>query len=262
MSIKKRQWIITGASGGIGRAVAELLADENSRFFLQANHRREELAQLAKDLQKRGAEVHSFFADFTSVKDREKFCHAVIETENDLSETAFIGAAGLDLMSPSSKKLSFDEKLGKIFEIDVAANVSLARFFGQKFCESSGGAHTIILFGWDGIARGMEGDTAQLYSLAKGAIVAFVRSLAQELAPKVRVCSVSPGWIQTTWGINPSEKFRERGQRESLLNRWGKPDEIARVIRFLLSEDASFVNAQDIAVNGGFNCRDFSGNLP
>lgn len=256
MSNKKRQWIITGASGGIGRSVAEVLADGNARFFLQANHRREELTRLANDLQKRGAEVHSFFADFTSTADRERFCQQVIETESDLANASFIGAAGLDLMSPSSKILSFDEKFKKIFEIDVAANVSLARFFGRKFKESSGGPHAIILFGWDGAARGMEGDTAQLYSLAKGAMIAFVKSLAQDLAPKVRVCSVSPGWIQTTWGVNPSEKFRVRGQRESLAERWGKPEEIARVIRFLLSDDASFVNAQDIVVNGGFNCRD------
>ncbi len=298
MTNSKRKWIVTGASGGIGRSVAGLLADENSCLFLQGCQRKKELEETAAELRSKGAEVHLFTADFASADDRSRFCQDVLEAaDGDLANGSFIGAAGLDLMSSASKMLTFDGKLEKIFAVDITANVQLARFFGRKFYEANSAefsrtaistdsvlsANTpdagitakkanlsnenylkifsqssIVLFGWDGAARGMEGETAQLYSLAKGAIIAFVKSLAQDLAPRVRVCSVSPGWIQTTWGSAPSEKFKKRGERESLAGRWGTPEEIARAVRFLVSKEASFVNGQDLTVNGGFNCRDLS----
>ena len=80
----------------------------------------------------------------------------------------------------------------------------------------------------------------------------FTRSLARSLGPAVRVNCVAPGWIRTAWGAGASELWQQRAVRESMLGRWGEPEDIAATVRWLVSPEAAFVTGQIIAVNGGF----------
>ncbi len=114
---------------------------------------------------------------------------------------------------------------------------------------ASGGA--IVNVGWDGVDFGMAGDSAQLFAAAKGAITAFTRSLAQSLAPQVRVNCVAPGWIRTEWGQHASPYWQQRAESESLAGRWGSPEDVAQAICYLVSPRATFINGQTLAVNGG-----------
>lgn len=163
---------------------------------------------------------------------------------------ALVCAAGIDLMSQVNHSLVFEQRLQRAIDLDLMATIDLSRALGAQM--RSNGRGVIVTLGWDGVSRGMPGETAQIYSIVKGAIVAFSRSLAQELAPEVRVCSVSPGWIATSWGTQASAVMRRRGANESLTRRWGQPDEVGSLIRFLLSNDAAFINATDIPINGGY----------
>lgn len=67
----------------------------------------------------------------------------------------------------------------------------------------------------------------------------------------MRVNCIAPGWIKTAWGDAASAYWQERAERESLLGRWGLPEDVARVARFLVSPAAGFVTGQVVAVNGG-----------
>ena len=83
--------------------------------------------------------------------------------------------------------------------------------------------------------------------------MAATRSLAKSFAPHVRVNCIAPGWIRTEWGEQASDEWQQRAKHESLLNRWGEAEDIARLACFLASPAASFVNGQIINVNGGRN---------
>jgi 3-oxoacyl-[acyl-carrier protein] reductase len=97
----------------------------------------------------------------------------------------------------------------------------------------------------------MAGDSGELFAATKGAVMAFSRSLAASLAPQVRVNCIAPGWIKTAWGQRASDDWQQRAKRESLLGRWGTPEDVARVARFLCGPSADFLTGQVIAVNGG-----------
>jgi 3-oxoacyl-[acyl-carrier protein] reductase len=105
--------------------------------------------------------------------------------------------------------------------------------------------------GWDQANTGMAGDSGEFFAAVKGAVMSATRSLAKSLAPQVRVNCIAPGWIRTEWGQQASEEWQDRAKRESLLARWGEPEDVARVACFLVSPAASFINGQIISINGG-----------
>jgi 3-oxoacyl-[acyl-carrier protein] reductase len=121
---------------------------------------------------------------------------------------------------------------------------------GRFMADREGGS--IVTVGWDQAATGMEGDSGELFAATKGAVMAFTKSLAKSLAPKVRVNCVAPGWIRTAWGEGASEAWQRRAVRESMLGRWGEPEDIAAAAHWLVSPRAAFVTGQVINVNGGF----------
>ncbi|MBQ7029767.1 MAG: SDR family oxidoreductase [Thermoguttaceae bacterium] len=263
--------VISGASGGIGRAVAESYRGENVSLYLQTNRNRAALTDWARRVGGDFASVEIFEANLATEAGVGGFVDGVLDALKKAQKTdvprldAFVAAAGVDLMTPEMKAATFDERLRRVWAVDVAATVATARAFGavarafrraaEENGSASGASPALVLFGWDGVDRGMEGETAQLYAVCKGAVVSFGRSLAQELAPEVRVNVVSPGWIRTTWGAVASEATTKRVAAESLSGRWGTAEEVAAVVRFLTSDAAAYVNGQNVPVNGGFSFR-------
>jgi 3-oxoacyl-[acyl-carrier protein] reductase len=91
-----------------------------------------------------------------------------------------------------------------------------------------------------------------MFAAIKGAVMAFTRSLAQSLAPEVRVNCLAPGWIRTAWAEKASDYWQNRAKRQALRNRWGTPEDVARTAAFLASPAADFITGQVIPINGGF----------
>jgi 3-oxoacyl-[acyl-carrier protein] reductase len=110
----------------------------------------------------------------------------------------------------------------------------------------------ILNMGWDQSGHGMAGDSGEMFAAVKSAVTAFSQSLAQSLAPEVRVNCLAPGWIRTAWGEQASEYWQARAAGESLRNRWGTPEDVAEAACFLASPAADFVNGCVLPINGGF----------
>jgi 3-oxoacyl-[acyl-carrier protein] reductase len=161
----------------------------------------------------------------------------------------WINNAGADVLTGEAAAWPFEKKLEELWRVDVLATLRLSRGTGNLMRERGGGG--IVNVGWDQVETGMAGDSGELFAAAKGAVMAATRSLAKSLAPAVRVNCLAPGWIRTEWGEQASAEWQERAKRESLLQRWGLPEDVARVACFLASPAAEFINGQIISVNGG-----------
>jgi 3-oxoacyl-[acyl-carrier protein] reductase len=162
----------------------------------------------------------------------------------------WVNNAGVDVLTGASAGLAFEQKLAALWEVDVVATIRLARLIGARMRERGRG--TIINIGWDQAAHGMAGDSGEMFAAVKGAVMAFTKSLAHSLAPQVRVNCVAPGWIQTEWGAEASDYWQRRVVDESLLARWGTPQDVANAIAYLASPEAEYINGHTLPVNGGF----------
>ncbi|MEZ6049479.1 MAG: SDR family oxidoreductase [Planctomycetaceae bacterium] len=157
--------------------------------------------------------------------------------------------AGVDLLTGPAKDWKYTEKLDALLKVDVISTTILGRAWGGAMKDAGRGS--LITIGWDQSDRGMEGESGELFAMAKNSVMGFTRSLALNLAPKVRVNCIAPGWIKTAWGEKASDYWQERVLSETPLKRWGYPTDIARMARFLCSEEASYITGQVINVNGG-----------
>jgi 3-oxoacyl-[acyl-carrier protein] reductase len=164
----------------------------------------------------------------------------------------WINNAGADVLTGEASTWPFDRKLERLWRVDVEATIGLSRLVGQRMKEHTGRGGTILNIGWDQAEQGMAGDSGEMFAAAKGAIMAFSRSLAQSIAPEVRVNCLCLGWIRTTWGERASDYWQERATRQSLMGRWGTPEDVARAAAFLVSPAAEFITGQLININGGF----------
>jgi len=239
--------VVTGSSSGIGRAIALELARAGAACLIHARRSQAAAESTAAEVRRLAGDAAVQLVDLADAS-----------THADLIEQAWswrggvdiwVNNAGADVLTGEAARWPFAAKLEQLWRVDVAATVSLSRMIGARMKEH--GAGTIINMGWDQAEHGMAGDSGELFSATKGAVMAFTKSLARSLAPEVRVNCAAPGWIKTSWGSGASQYWQDRASRESLLGRWGTPEDVAAVVRFLASPSSSFVTGHIIPVNGG-----------
>jgi 3-oxoacyl-[acyl-carrier protein] reductase len=238
---------VLGSTSGIGRAVALALADAGADVIVHGRSSRDAALAVADAVRERGARAEVLMADLAERAAGDRLVQEAWSVWGGLD--AWLHLAGADTLTGELARLPFDAKLDLLWSVDVAATIRLCRAVGRLM--KGKGSGTIVTMGWDQAETGMEGDSGELFSAAKGAILAFTRSLALSLAPLVRVNALAPGWIKTDWGEKASQTWQDRVVRETPLARWGTPEDVASVACFLVSPAAEFVTGQTFRVNGG-----------
>lgn len=246
-SLTGRTALVTGATRGIGRAVALRLAESGANVAIHGRSAAS-AADVAAELAAVQRHAGTLLADLGDRQAVDTFLADVDRTLPDLDAVVLV--AGADVLTGPPASWGFERKLDELLRVDLVSTILIARSIGRRMAAGRGGA--IVTIGWDQAATGMEGDSGELFASIKGGVMAFTRSLAKSLAPKVRVNCVAPGWIRTAWGTAASDAWQQRAVRESMLGRWGEPADIAAAVEWLVSSDAAFVTGQILAVNGGF----------
>jgi len=242
--------VVTGSTSGIGQAIAVELAAAGAAVVVHGRQNAEGASETVGRIEAFRSDASTLLADLAHKKGREELLRRAWKWKGGVD--IWINNAGVDVLTGQWADASFDEKLENLWRVDVAATIDLSRAVGKKMIGDDNRRDPVILnMGWDQAEYGMAGESGEMFAATKGAVMAFTRSLAQSLAPRVRVHCLAPGWIRTSWADSAKAYWHERAEGESLLERWGTPDDVARVARFLVGPDAMFMSGQVIQVNGG-----------
>ncbi|MDZ4689206.1 MAG: SDR family oxidoreductase [Planctomycetaceae bacterium] len=245
--LSDRNIVVTGSTSGIGRAIALEAARAGANILVHGAREPSTAVDTCEEIRRQGRQCWYERCDFRLQDTWAEFVARVYDRCGLVH--AWVNGAGVDLLTGVESQWDYGTKLQTLLTVDVTATVQLSKLVGERMRQA--GAGVILNIGWDQADRGMEGDSAELFSVAKNAIMGFTRSLAVSLAPQVRVNCIAPGWIKTAWGERASDEWQQRVLRETPLKRWGTPEDIAKLARFLLSDDASYLTGQVINANGG-----------
>ena len=247
MTLNGKVVVVTGASSGIGQAIAIACAGAGADLVVSYQHNRGGIEETVRRVGNAGRTAVPVQVDVSREEDVERLAGTVRERFG--KSDVWINNAGADILTGRGAKLSPLEKLDLLLAVDVRGTV-LASWAAVRLMRAGAGG-VILNMSWDHISQGMKGENPILYSAAKGAIASFSRSLAREVAPTIRVNILAPGFIETAFGEVADSTWRGEVIARTPLGRWGVPDDVAQAAVFLASDQARFLTGQTLAVNGG-----------
>lgn len=238
--------LITGASRGIGAAIAKKL-NNNYKIVLNYNKSKDSAMKLLKDLRKSNPYVIAVKADVSKEKDVSDMFK--IAEDNFGHVDILINNAGISYFS-LIQDMDFQEWI-KVINTNLNSVFLNSKRAIPNMVSRKYGVIINMSSIWGDFGASMEA----CYSTSKGAINTFTKALAKELAPsKIRVNAVAPGVVETDMMINDFTKEElDEIKKDILTQRFAKPSEIASLIEYLISDDASYITGDIIHINGGFS---------
>ncbi len=249
---KDRILVLTGATGGIGRAVARLFHASGARLYL-----------IDRDADALAAQAQAFGADpqVAARMDGSAVAGRVLTHAMDVASPSDAAAAaarvraawgGVDFLVPAAGIYPADplaEMSDEQWRKTLAVNLDGVFYLTQRLVPLLRPGSAIVNLSSMAAHRGALRNAH--YSASKGALLSFTRSIARELGPATRVNAVSPGIIETPMVAELLKTRADESVSQSMLKRLGQAHEVATAIAFLCSDDASFITAQVLHVNGG-----------
>ena len=238
--------LITGASRGIGCAIATMYASQGCNIAFTYLHGDKQAAELSHQLQEQGTQVLSIKSDAAQFDAAHDVVKQVIDTFGSIDILVCNAGITRDTLLMRMNEQQWDDvmhvNLKSVFNYCHAVTPYMVRQRSGSIIAMS----SVV---------GLSGNVGQAnYAASKAGVIALVKSLSKELASRnIRVNAIAPGFILTDMTRTLSEEIREEIVKQIPMRRCGEAEEVAKVALFLASDLSSYVSGQVISVNGAMN---------
>jgi NAD(P)-dependent dehydrogenase (short-subunit alcohol dehydrogenase family) len=251
MRLQGRRALVTGGGTGIGRATAELFAQEGARVAV-SGRRRAELDETVRRVAGAGGQAVCVQGDVSRAADAERMVQETVRALGGLD--ILVNNAGIIVRNASVTNVSIED-WERVIGIDLTGVFLVSRFALQEMVRAGAGGAVVTVSS----VAGLMGDpNLAPYNAAKGGVNLLSKNMALDYARHgIRVNTVCPGRV---WTPMPMSRLRPEDAPEEILARWGKniplgrvgqPEDIARAVLFLASDEASWITGIDLVIDGG-----------
>lgn len=245
-----KTYLITGAGGGIGSAIAKKIAlnEKQATLVLHYNTNKNGVLKLKSEIENENVTVELIQANLENQKEIEK-----------LAKTIFTKVGKVDVLINNAGYVEDKELHDRTYEdfektikINLIANFYLSKLFGEKMFENKYGK-IVNISSTSGLIlhSGSMCPTSIDYDASKAGINALTKNFAKAFAPYVNVNAVAPGWVDTPLNFELPDDVRQSENEKILKNRWAQPEEIAELVAYLVSDKADFINGSIYEIDGG-----------
>ncbi|HCQ55300.1 MAG TPA: beta-ketoacyl-ACP reductase [Clostridiales bacterium] len=236
--------LITGATRGIGKQIAITLAKQGYNIALNYRKENEELENTKKEIEKIGVQILAVKGDVANFEDCENFVKQVIERFGQID--VLVNNAGItkDMLLMRMKKEDFEQ----VIDTNLVGTFNVTKNVVPYMMKARSGRIINI-----SSVVGISGNAGQTnYSASKAGIIGFTKSLAKEIASRnILVNAVAPGFIETNMTDVLKDDVKQEIAKNIPLKRMGTTQDVANVVKFLASDDSSYITGQVINVDGG-----------
>lgn len=245
VSILNRVVLITGASRGIGAATAFLFAKEKDTVIINYNHSEKEALALKNKIEKECSMSPKVIkADITKEEEVKKMVEEAITTYGKID--VLVNNAGIAIDDEFFDHTS--EHFRKVLDTNLVGMFFISQYVSRYMMNNKSGI-IINISSNNGID--CNSPLSLDYDASKAGVISLTHNLARALAPYIRVNAVAPGWTKTDSVDEMFPEYLEEERKKIMLERFATPEEIANVILFLASSEASYINNEVIRVDGG-----------
>jgi len=242
--------VITGASSGIGRSMALAFAREGAQTVVNYNSSVAGAETVVNEIRSSGGHAIAIQAN---VRHKEQIDNLIRTTQAEFGKIdIWVNNAGADILTGTGAKLSDEEKLQLLVEVDLKGTIACC--WALVPVMQGQGRGVIINMSWDLAIHGFHGRNPQMFAAVKAGVLGFSRSFARTYGPEIRVNILAPGWIHTSFAEEIMERnYYEARMDEIPLGRFGTPEDVAEAAVFLASDASSYMTGEMIKINGGLS---------
>lgn len=236
--------LVTGASRGIGRSIALELARSGISVAINYHSSEKMAKELLREINKFNDNVNIYKADVSNEIEVSEMVHKI---ESDLGEIdILVNNAGISQIGLFTDMTSHERD--RMIGVNLIGAMNVTKAVLPSMIHYKRGSIINISSMWGEVGASCE----VVYSATKAGLIGFTKALAKEVAPSgIRVNCISPGVIDTDMNSELSSADIKELIDEIPLNRIGKPDDIAKAVKFLISDNAKYITGQVIGINGG-----------
>src|SRR3990172_3112641 len=250
LQLEQKTAVITGASSGIGRSMALAFAREGARVVVNYNNSVARAETVVSEIRSNGGHAVAIQAN---VGHPDQVENLIRTTQAEFGKIdIWVNNAGADILTGSGAKLSDEEKLHQLIEIDLKGTIACC--WALVPVMQGQGRGVIINMSWDLAIHGFHGRNPQMFAAVKAGVLGFSRSFASTYGPVIRVNILAPGWIHTSFTEEMMDrKYYEARISEIPLGRFGTPEDVAEAAVFLGSYASAYMTGEMIKINGGLS---------
>ncbi len=245
MKLNNKVALITGASRGIGRATALLFAKEGAKVVINFEKEKQRAQEVADEIVKMNGVAMIVQADVAQEDQVKSMVEKCIEAFGKID--ILVNNAGIVYDVPFEERTV--EQWKRTLDVNLIGTYLCSKYASQHMLKNGSG-NIVNIASTNGIDT-LSPDSMD-YDASKSGVISLTKNLATQLAPTIRVNAVAPGWVETEINKDLDKDYVESETKKILLGRFGKPEEIAQAILFLVSDDASFITRSTFVVDGGY----------